>query len=151
MAVTKDVWDQLSQLEMFKEGCHVQDKVKNSLRYFTYNYVDLDLKEFNLDCKKIRILNNLTINFAILKPDKGNGIVLMKWSDYIMYVKSLFNYTNKFKKIVSETTPTSFSSLQKYLSTLLKRGEITASECNLFLVEHTLYPKHIKHFHLFPN
>ena len=86
MAVTKDVWDQLSQLEMFKEGCHVQDKVKNSLRYFTYNYVDLDLKEFNLDCKKIRILNNLTINFAILKPDKGNGIVLKNEMLWLYYV-----------------------------------------------------------------
>ena len=47
MAVAEDVWDQLSRPDMFKEGRHVQDKVKNSLRSFTYNYIDLDLKQFN--------------------------------------------------------------------------------------------------------
>ena len=80
------------------------------------NYIDLDLKEFNLDRKKIRILN-LTINFAILRPDKGNGIFLMKRSDCIAFIKSLFSDTNKFKKIVYDPTPTWLSSLQKYLST----------------------------------
>ena len=79
---------------------------------------------------KIRIVNNLTVNFAILKPDEGNGIVLMKRSDYITSVKSLLNDTNKFKKIISDLTPTRLSSLQKYLSTLLKRNEITANEYN---------------------
>ena len=82
MSVAEDVWDQVSRLDMFKEGCYIKDKVKSSLRSFTYNYIDLDLKEFNLDRKKIRILNDLSINFSILKPDKGNGIVLMKRNDY---------------------------------------------------------------------
>ena len=141
MAVAEDVWDQLSSINMFKEGCHVQDKVKNSLHSFTYNYIDLHLKEFNLDHKKIRIVNNLTVNFAILKSDKGNGIVLMKHSDYITSVKSLLNDT-KFKKIISDPTPTRLSSLQKYLSTLLKRGEITANEYN-FLCPRTKFQNYL--------
>ena len=87
MSVAENVWDQISRLNIFKEGNHIQDKVKNSLRSFTYNYIDLDLKEFNLDRKKIRILNSLTANFSILKPDKGSGVVLMKRGDYISSVK----------------------------------------------------------------
>ena len=43
MSVAEDVWDQVSKLNNFKEGRYVQDKVKNSLRSFTYNYIDLDL------------------------------------------------------------------------------------------------------------
>ena len=83
MFVAEDVWDQVSRLDMFKEGRQVQDKVKNSLCCFTYNHIDLDLKKFNLDRWRIRIHRNLNNNFAILKPDKGNGIVLMKQSDYV--------------------------------------------------------------------
>ena len=112
MAVAEDVWDQLSLLDMFKEGRHVQAKIKNSLRSFTFT---------NLDRKKIRMLNELTINFAILKPDKGNGIVLMKRSDYIISAKSLFNDTNKLRKIVSDPIPTRLSSLQNYFSASLKK------------------------------
>ena len=48
MAVAEDVWSQVSRLNAFKDGKHVQDKIKNSLRSFTYNYIDLDLKEFKL-------------------------------------------------------------------------------------------------------
>ena len=70
MAVAEDVWSQVSRLNAFKEGKHVQDKIKNALRSFMYSYIDLDLKEFRLGCKKIDILNKLTDKFAILKPDK---------------------------------------------------------------------------------
>ena len=72
MAMAEDVWRQVSRLDIFKEGRYVQDKIKNFLRSFPYNYIDLDLKEFKLWCKKINILNKLTEIFAILKPDKGN-------------------------------------------------------------------------------
>ena len=46
MAVAEDVWSQVSCLNAFKDGKHVQDKIKNSLRSVTYDYIDLDLKEF---------------------------------------------------------------------------------------------------------
>ena len=116
------ICSKMVNMDMFKDGRHVQDKVKNSLRSFTYNYIDLDLKEFNLDRRRIRILRNLNANFAILKPDKGNGIVLMKQSDYVTSVRSLFTDSTKFKKVPSDPTSTRLSSLQKYLSTLLKRN-----------------------------
>ena len=85
------VWRQISRLDIFKQGRYVQDKIKNSLRSFTYNYIDLDLKEFRLGRKKIDILNKLTERFAILKPDKGNGIVLLNRYDYVTSVKSIFS------------------------------------------------------------
>ena len=130
MSVAEDVWDQVSRLNNFKEGRYVQDKVKNSLRSFTYNYIDLDLKEFRLSRSQIKTLNELTETFSILKPDKGNGIVVMKRSDYISSVKSLFRPTNpsKFKKLTSDPTPSRLSSLQQYLNTLLKRGEISEQD-----------------------
>ena len=35
MAVSEDVWDQIARLNKFKDGRHIQDKIKNSLRSFT--------------------------------------------------------------------------------------------------------------------
>ena len=128
MAVAEDVWSQVSRLNAFKDGKHVQDKIKNSVRSFTYNYIDLDLKEFRLSRKKIDILNTLTDRFAILKPDKGNGIVLINRQDYITSVKSLFSDSNKFSKLNTDLTLTRLHSLQHYLLTLNKRGEITDTE-----------------------
>ena len=104
MAVAEDVWGQVSRLDIFKEGRYVQDKIKNSLRSFTYNYIDLDLKEFKLGHKKINILNKLTATFGILKPDKGNGIVLINHSDYITSIKSLFSDSSKFNKLDHDPT-----------------------------------------------
>ena len=157
LAVTEDLWDQLSRLNKFKDGRYVPDKVKNSLRSFAYNYIDLDLKEFNLDRKRIKIPNELKVKYSILKPDKGNGIVIMKRADYITSVKSLFSDPLKFKKITRDPTPTRLASLHRYLSSLLKRGEISKSEFHelrpksaQFARAHGL-PKIHKEFSTFPK
>ena len=118
MSISEDLWDQLDRLNQFKDGYFVKEKVKNSLRSFTYNYIDLDLKQFYVDRKRIRILKNMNISFAILKPDKGNGIVILKRSDYIGSVSSIFDNPQKFTKLYSHSTSTRLHSLQTYLSTL---------------------------------
>ena len=54
MAVSEDLWERISKLDLFKDGRHVQDKIKNSLRSFAFNfieYVDLKLKYLtNYNC-----------------------------------------------------------------------------------------------------
>ena len=84
----------------------MQDKDKNTLPSFTHNYIDLVLNMFNLRCKRINILNQLTETFATLKPYKGNGIVLMNCSDYVSSVKFLFSNSSKFKQLDSDSTLT---------------------------------------------
>ena len=78
MSVAEDIWNQITRLKVMKEGQYIPDKIKNSLGAFTFNYIELDLQEFKLSRNKIKILNDITTNFSMLKPDKGNGIVLMK-------------------------------------------------------------------------
>ena len=46
-------------------------------------------------------------------------------------ILSLFTDSNKFKKNVSDPTPTRLSSLQRYLFTFPKRSEITDTEYNV--------------------
>ena len=49
------------------------------------------------DSKKIKITQQLRQNVAILKLDKGNGIVLLDNQDYVNSVEQLFKDQTKFK------------------------------------------------------
>ena len=46
MTIAEDVWEQISRQNLMKEGQYIPQKIKNSLRAFSFNYIDLDLKEF---------------------------------------------------------------------------------------------------------
>ena len=124
-----------------------QDKIKNTLRSFAFNFIDLDLKEYYTDRKKIKILNELIVNYSILKPDKGNGIVIMHRSDYIISVEGLFSDTSKFRQLPTDPTPIRLSTLQNYLSKLLNRGEISESEYFLLRPKHA----HVGRAHAVPK
>ena len=130
MAVAEDIYDQIDRKKIWKEGFFVKDRTKNSLRFFTYNCLDLDLKQYFTDRKRIRLLAEMSRTLTILKPDKGNGIVILKRSDYISSLKSLFNNTTKFNSLNDDPTSTRLNTLQNYLLTLLKRNEISESEFN---------------------
>ena len=63
------------------------------------------------------ILRKLRKTRVILKPDKGQGVVLMKKEDYISSLESLFADKSKFKRLQKDPTIARFNSLQNYLLT----------------------------------
>ena len=128
MSISEDLWDQINKLEQLKDGSYIKDRLKNCLRSFTYNYLDLNLQQIHIDNKHICILRSLNTKFAILKPDKGNGIVILKRSDYIDSLNSLFNDPTKFKRTPHDLTSSRLATLQAYLCKLLNRGEISEFE-----------------------
>ena len=77
------------------------------------------------DHRRIKILRQMNEKFAILKPDKGNGVVLLKKEHYRNCMSELFADSSKFRKIAEDNTITQLSTLQNYLRTIHNRGEIT--------------------------
>ena len=73
---------------------------------FTYNYLDLDIKGFFNDKKKIKTLQNLREKCMILKPDKGQGIVLINKTDYYSPLERLFCDKTKFQVLEKDPTLT---------------------------------------------
>ena len=59
-----------------------QERVKTVLRAFTYSYIGIYGKQYSHDKKKINIIKQFCEKYVILKPDKGNGVVLMNKLDY---------------------------------------------------------------------
>ena len=64
----------------------------------------------------------------ILKPDKGQGIVLLSHKDYVNSLQRIFDDSSKFKKIKQDPTINRLTTVQTYLNTVSNRGEITQSE-----------------------
>ena len=54
----------------------------------------------------------------MLKPNKGNGIVLLDINNYRTSVKHLFSDKSKFRKVENDPTFTRLDSLQQYLRKL---------------------------------
>ena len=93
-----------------------------------FNYLDIGDKGYFHDSKLLSVLRKLREKFMILKPDKGQGIVLLSHKDYVNSLQRIFDDPSKFKKTKQDTTINRLASVQKYLKTLSKRGKITESE-----------------------
>ena len=65
---------------------------------------------------------------AILKLHKGNGVVLINNVDYYPSLEHLFIDKKKFKQVDKDPTMTQLSTLQNYLRSLFKRGELTEEQ-----------------------
>ena len=80
------------------------------------------------DSKKIEIIQQLHQNVAILKPAKGNGVVLLDNKDYVNSVEQLFKDPTKFKIFEKDPTITQMKTLQNYLLHLCNMEEISRAE-----------------------
>ena len=69
----------------------------------TFSLIDLEDKQISKDKKKLDI-KNLRIELVILKPDKGNGKVLLIAKDYHNGAEKLFEDKQKFKQILEDQT-----------------------------------------------
>ena len=65
----------------------------------------------------LKKLHNDTDIF-ILRPDKGNGVVVLNRRDYEKSIKNLMNEKTKFKEITEDVTIKRESQLQRFLGTL---------------------------------
>ena len=79
----------------------------------------------------IKVLQNIKEKCLILKPDKGQGIVLIDKTGYYNSMERLFNDTRKFTLLQEDPTLRNLSTVETYLNTLHKRNEINIEDKNL--------------------
>ena len=72
-------------------GLNHIERAKNSLRALAFSLIDLDIYQVFKHKKKLEVIKNLCKELVILKPDKGNGIVLIGTNDY--YTTTLPSHT----------------------------------------------------------
>ena len=98
--------------------------VQTALQALTYNYLDFEPWDYQTNEKKIKVTHNLTEIYVILKPDKGQGIMLIIRNTYTSPVEGVFKEESKFKKLNDDPTLINLKTKQNYLKTLLKWEEI---------------------------
>ena len=83
LASVETVWDQINKKNICKETQNHIERAKNSLRALAFSLIDLDLDNYQVfkDKKKLEVIKNLPKELVILKPYKGNGIVLIGTND----------------------------------------------------------------------
>ena len=101
-AIVENIYDKIDRKGFCKENQISIQRLKNSLRAFTFNILDIDDKNVYLDSKKLKVIKNLRKDVAILKSDKGNGVVLINNVDYYQSLEHLFIDKKKFKQIDKE-------------------------------------------------
>ena len=128
IVIAEDIWDQIQRLDVCKDTFMSKHRAKNVLRAFTYNYLDLDDIQFISDSKRLKVLKSLKKDYVLLKPDKGQTIVVLKREDYVSSVQRIFDDQRKFKKVYHNLTLRNLSTIQGYLSKLFNRDEISEDD-----------------------
>ena len=103
IVVLEDIWDQIKNAKIIKNDISEQ-LIKTAIRAFPFNYIDVDKKQFGIDGKRLKVLKKLTKKITILKPDKGQDVVLLKQEYYTNCLETLLADRNKFKRIHKDQT-----------------------------------------------
>ena len=127
VASAESIWDQLQRKNLLPDGYMKQQKIKNSIKALACNFLDFEDRKMSEDSRHIKILKTLREKYAILRPDKGNGVVLIKKIEYIDWLSAIFSDATKFRKLEHDPTFTQLNSPERYLRTINKRNEIDDS------------------------
>ena len=59
IVIAEDIWDQILRNDVLKQGHILKHRLQTALKAFTYNYLDIDYKEFGFDQKRINTISKL--------------------------------------------------------------------------------------------
>ena len=77
----KKVYNQIKNTENIKNE-FTEPQIKTAMHDFTFKYTDIDQEQFDIDEKQWKVLKTLRKKIIILKPNKVQGEVLLKYKDY---------------------------------------------------------------------
>ena len=87
-----DIWDQIKNAKVIKNDLSDQ-WIKIALCAFTFNYIDVDEKQIGIDGKQLKLLKKVRKKTTILKPDKGQGLLLSNHKDYTNCVEMFVTWS----------------------------------------------------------
>ena len=99
-----------------------ENALKTDISYLAKNYYN-NYRPSLSTLKKHKILEKLRRNkdIVIIRPDKGNGVVVMDKVIYNQQMYALLSDKNKFKKLSEDPTKLRERQLQRYLRELKKK------------------------------
>ena len=118
ITIMEDIYDQIVRQNVMKNDNISKHRIKTALNSITYAYLDLDFKNFGIDQKRTKILRHLRSRCMILKPNKGQGRVIINKKDYFQSLDRLFSDKTKSEILEEDPTLRNLNAIQNYLNTL---------------------------------
>ena len=108
-----------------------EGKLRAELSHLAQLYANSFKPSFK-DIKTHKVLHNLRKNkdIVILKPDKGNGVVILNRTDYSKSIMDIIGDSHKFNELVSDPTISREGKLQRFLRDLKKKDKIDKDICS---------------------
>ena len=122
LPVMEGFFEKVKNLGVIKKNYMATERIKYALRSFAYNLIEIDDKQFYLDSKRSKLMKDLRKRFVILKPDKGQGVVLLKKDTYVEALEKIFSDKRKFKEVKEDTTITRVEMIKSYINSILRLG-----------------------------
>ena len=92
----------------------------------------------------IQIINvRLALESFIMKPDEGNGVVILDWKLYYNAIEEIISATSKFKKLSEDPSLKCEASLQCFLCNLKQKNSFNEIEYD------KLYPSGFAPAHIY--
>ena len=78
VGIIEDISDQILRNDILKEDHISKHLLEGALKFLTDNYLDVDCKDIGFGRKRTNTFRNIEHKCMISKPDKGQGVVLIK-------------------------------------------------------------------------
>ncbi|XP_071959910.1 uncharacterized protein [Antedon mediterranea] len=100
-------------------------RLKSDISHLAHQYVS-SFRPTRTDLKRCKVLQDLRKNkdIIIIKPDKGNGVVILNRVDYVNGMLEILKDSTKFRLIHNDPTITREGHLQRFLRQLKSNGKI---------------------------
>ena len=96
IVIMEDICEQILQHNAIKNSYISNERLKTTMKAFTFNYLDIDDKSYISDSKFLKFLQELCEKFVILK---GQCIVLVNQRVYVNSMQTIFGDASKSKNI----------------------------------------------------
>ena len=96
IVIMEDIYEQILQHNAIKNSYISNERLKTTMKAFTFNYLDIDDKSYIPDSKFLKFLQELCEKFVILK---GQCIVLVNQRVYVNSMQTIFGDASKSKNI----------------------------------------------------
>ena len=96
IVIMEDISEQILQHNAIKNSYISNERLKTTMKAFTFNYLDIDDKSYISDSKFLKFLQELCEKFVILK---GQCIVLVNQRVYVNSMQTIFGDASKSKNI----------------------------------------------------
>ena len=95
IVLMEDIYDQIFWQDLIKKDNIPKHRLQTALNSLSYSYLYLNVKNFRVDQRRVKVLHSLRETCMVQKHGKIQRIVIVNKKDYYNSIEQLFNDQKK--------------------------------------------------------